>query len=508
MGRLLAESVGFRFVDLDRRITELSGKTVAQLFAEGGERYFRDLEREALEGLLAEPTAAGRVIALGGGAVTERELRWRLLDETQLVTLTAPVDTLLQRLGGSGERPLLRGNARRNLTHLLEKRRDAYAECHATLSAEGSAATVVAAVTQAMQRASLVMPLGAQSYRVFLGKGASRRLKWVLGRLAPISKLFVVTEPTVAGHWRLRFEALLRDLGQSASFIEVPTGEAGKQLAVLDQVWSSLLQQGCDRRSVILGLGGGAVGDLAAFAASTVLRGVPLVQVPTSLLSMVDSSVGGKTGINREEGKNLVGTFYQPQAVLCDSDYLSTLGDREYRSGFAEVVKAAWLSSEASVAALEHDAVELVKRSPAALERAIRMSVALKIRVVRSDEREAGQRQLLNLGHTLGHAFEVMGGYGKRSHGEAVSLGLCAAAHISDQLKVAEKPQLPRMRALLQAFDLPTDFEELCTDACFEFVLKDKKRIGSEVAFVLMGEPGATEIRRLPIDTLRRLVGA
>ena len=257
----------------------------------------------------------------------------------------------------------------------------------------------------------------------------------------------------------------------------------------------------------MVGVGGGVVGDMAAFAASTLLRGVSLGQLPTTLLSMVDSSVGGKTGFNREHGKNLIGTFHQPRFVLCDVDCLATLPVEERTAGLAEVLKSAWLAGEDAVAALERDADALRRGDVEATVRAIRMSVGLKASVVTRDEREGGLRMLLNLGHTVGHALEAAGAYRTLRHGEAVGLGMVAAFRVAEALDGLDPAHGARARRLLDAFGLPTDLDRRLDARVLRYVGSDKKRRGATVRFVMPGAPGKTRIEPLDPGEIGRALG-
>jgi 3-dehydroquinate synthetase len=253
---------------------------------------------------------------------------------------------------------------------------------------------------------------------------------------------------------------------------------------------------------MLVAVGGGVVGDLAGFAASSLLRGIPIGHVPTTLLAMVDSAIGGKTGFDTPHGKNLIGTFHQPSFVLSDLEVLATLPEAERRSGLAEVVKSAWIEGEAAVAGLERDAEALGAGEPAALERAVRMAASLKARIVAEDERDAGRRALLNLGHTLGHALEAARGYRGLRHGEAVALGMVAAMQVARRLGRADAATGERLRALLAALGLPTDFDAAFAPEVLRYVGTDKKRRAEQVAFVLPGHPGSVEAVSLPLAEL------
>jgi 3-dehydroquinate synthase len=283
--------------------------------------------------------------------------------------------------------------------------------------------------------------------------------------------------------------------------------EAHKDIASVERIWDAALEAEVDRTAILIGVGGGVIGDLTAFAASTLLRGVALGQVPTTLLSMVDSSVGGKTGFNRSRGKNLVGTFYQPRFVLCDVETLATLPQEERIAGLAEVVKSAWLDSEDSVRMLERSAEALMEGDEDATIAAVRMSVMLKARIVHQDERESGRRMLLNLGHTVGHALEAASDYRGIRHGEGVALGMIAAMRVADRLAGGRGLETDRLTRLLERLGLPTDLDPRLNARVLGFLGSDKKRRGETIHFVIPRAPGQTEIRPFSLEELRRALG-
>lgn len=484
VGAAIAERRSGRFVDLDTEIEREAGESIPSIFSTRGEEAFRALEAEVLRRTLE---GAPAVVALGGGTVVGQSARRELLGRGVLLTLRADVETLQRRIGSGSGRPLAG-----RLAELLQERAGAYAECHALIDTEArEVAEVVARVERVLANPPVVVPLGTRTYRVALAPLAE--LASVVAELAPTGVL-VVTDENVEP-WARRVAASLS--GVRGSVVLEP-GEDQKTIAAIDRIWDAALDAGIDRGGLLVAVGGGVVGDLAGFAASTLMRGVDLVQVPTTTLAMVDASVGGKTGFDRRQGKNLVGTFHQPRHVLVDVDTLSTLPDPELRSGFAEVVKSAWLDGERAVAALERNAEALLARDPAALADAVRRSVALKARVVARDEREGAHRMILNLGHTMGHAIEAAQGYRVR-HGEAVALGMIAAFRVAARLgdtRAAEHEA--RVSALLRRLGLPVDVDSAWDVAAASFVTADKKRRGGRIRFVVPGAPG--EVRVVPLD--------
>ncbi|HJL47495.1 MAG TPA: 3-dehydroquinate synthase, partial [Polyangiaceae bacterium LLY-WYZ-15_(1-7)] len=440
---------------------------------------------------LAEPPA---VVALGGGTVTDRATRRALLRGGVLITLQAAPEELARRVGSGEGRPLLAGDPVAALRRVLAERAPAYAECHGVVRTDREGALEEA--LRLVRERPVPVPLGERSYAVEIGVGVRRRLR---ARLAGASRAILVADSNTAP-WR----DALAEAGDVR--VDLEEGEAHKDVAAVARIWDAALDASVDRRACVVAVGGGVVGDLAGFAAASLLRGVAFGQVPTSLLAMVDSSVGGKTGFNRAQGKNLVGAFHQPRFVLCDVETLSTLPAEERVAGLAEVLKAAWLDGEAAVAALERDAEALRAGDEAATIGAIRRSVALKARVVEADEREAGQRMVLNLGHTVGHGLEAAAGYGALRHGEAVGLGLVAAARVGVALGDLDAEQAGRLERLVGALGLPVDLDRRLDEAVWGFVGADKKRAGAQIRFVVPGPPGTTRIAPLSVEAIRAAV--
>jgi 3-dehydroquinate synthase len=284
-------------------------------------------------------------------------------------------------------------------------------------------------------------------------------------------------------------ESLLAS-GFSVSEIDVPAGEAAKTLAVAERCWDECLVAGLDRTSTILALGGGAVGDLAGFVAATYMRGIAFVQLPTTLLGQVDASIGGKVAIDHPRAKNLIGAFHQPRLVVVDPEVLRSLPDREFRSGLAEVVKHGIVLDAAYFAEVEAHVPELLAKDLPTLERIIGGSCRLKARMVEMDERESGLREALNYGHTVGHALEAASGYATWRHGEAVSLGIAAAARIAERLRLADADTAERQVRLLRRLGLPVSFSAPPPEAIVQTIARDKKAKDGRVPFVLAPQIG------------------
>lgn len=502
VGRLVAARLERPFVDLDERIEAVAGSDIATLFAREGEAAFRQRERKILEALLDAPPGPAPVVALGGGALVDRETRLAALDRAVVITLSASPQEIARRHGKSQTRPLLQGNVESRASELLEARRVAYAEAHATLSTEARDPELIASEVEAIwRRDPIAVAAGERSYAVQIGRGI------LDPGLAPAvghpSRVVLVSDETVHGLYGARVEALLQGLGLGR--VVLTPGEEHKRIESVEAIWRAALGQGADRRSCLVALGGGVVTDITGFAAATYMRGVRWVGVPTTLLAMVDASVGGKTGVDLLEAKNAVGAFHQPSSVLCDVDLLRTEELRAFRSALAEVVKTALIGDGALLDRLEAEASRLEARDPDLLTELVRRSIRVKARIVSQDERESGLRAVLNLGHTLGHALEAQGGYSRLTHGEAVSLGLCAALGIGEKLGETPPELGARVTALLCRLGLPTDLSGEPLAQATSLIGHDKKRAGTELGFVVARAPGQVEIRKLPLADLEKL---
>lgn len=502
VGPLVAERTGLPFVDTDRELARRASCSVADLFRTEGEAAFRAKERELVTELLAD--GVPRVLALGGGTVTMRDLRHRLLEVGLVVTLTATQEETLRRAGDLRLRPnLASADPESRADELMAARADAYAECHLTLGTDGVDPEALAdAVASLAKRDPLVVPLGGRSYPIDLVDDDPTALTDAVARLAP-SSVVIVTDSNVH---RARFAELRRALEPLAlPGIEVTLtpGEVQKNVASVGSIWDAALGASIDRDALIVAFGGGVVGDLAGFAAATLLRGIRVLQVPTSLLAVLDASVGGKTGFDHPAGKNLVGAIHQPSAVVADLAHLSSLSHREFVSGFGEAVKIGFALDEPLLAEL----VAFEMKDRAGLASIVRRTVAAKIRVVRDDERERGERVLLNLGHTIGHALEAHGNYHRYLHGEAVALGLVEELRASVALGVTPKEIFEEAKALLEHLGLPTKVERATLLAAFRWVASDKKRRGDALVLPTVTGRGHATLTHVSMDAYRRALG-
>ncbi len=502
VGQAVAERLGRWFVDMDAVIQRRAGKPVSAIFAQDGEPAFRQIEAALCRELARERNL---VIATGGGALVPDENRAALGESGLLICLDASVDAILARLDGVDDRPLLVGPDRRERVEaLLAQRAAAYAAIPHRIATDGlSVAQVAERVIRLAQRAGpgpvripIVYPGGA--YNILIGDGLLADLgQAMIGAGLRPGRCAVVSQPAVAAAHAGRLVAGLAEAGFHAAVVEMPDGEAHKTLATAAGLYDAFVAAGLDRRSPVIALGGGVVGDVAGFAAASYLRGVPFVQVPTSLLAMVDASVGGKTGVDLPQGKNLVGAFKQPALVAIDLETLKTLPSDEFRSGLAEVVKHGMIGDPGLFEAMEGRRSEVSSPVPAnapdpmggetpplQLPDLIARAVRVKAAVVQEDPFEQGRRAVLNLGHTFGHAFETLSGYQLR-HGEAVSIGLAAATRLAARLDLCDPALVGRVEGLLKRLDLPARAGGVAPEQVLAAMATDKKRVGRRLRFVL-----------------------
>jgi len=344
--------------------------------------------------------------------------------------------------------------------------------------------------------------LGNRTYPIYIGSGLIGQAE-LLAPFVRAGRAAVVTNTTVAPLYLERLAAGLDACGIELVRVVVPDGEAYKSWETLNTIYDRLLEARCDRDTTVLALGGGVIGDLAGFAAATYQRGISVVQVPTTLLAQVDSSVGGKTAINHPRGKNMIGAFHQPLAVLADVETLGTLPDRELRAGLAEVIKHGLIRDIGFFEWIEANIGRLLARSPAELIHAVRRSCEIKAEIVAKDERETGQRALLNLGHTFGHAIENVMGYGTWLHGEAVAAGMVMAADLSRRTGSLTEADVQRVAALIERTGLPVTARGISAARYIELMSVDKKAARGRIRFVLLERLGSAVVRGdVPQDAL------
>ncbi len=529
VARLVAAELGWDSADTDRLIEAAAGRPVAAIFADEGEARFREREVEALEFVARRD---GVVVATGGGAPTTHGGRGAIA-RGFVVWLHVTPEEAAARLEAheDGEvRPLLRGDARARLAAQLEARRALYELADAAVvadsrSPENVAAEVVrlwreAGPAGASGRMALAGPPPSEpgvaavvrtqsegaSYPVVVRRGAMASLGRACREAGLTGRAFILTDATVGPLYGASAAASLGEAGFGTVTVTIPAGEEHKNVATLQSVYDRMLAERVERADFAVCLGGGVVTDLGGFAAATILRGIGFVHVPTTLLGMVDAAIGGKVAVDHPLGKNMVGVFAQPRAVVIDPAVLDTLPERELRAGFAELIKNGLILDEGLV-----DELELRAGGPGSLvaEDLIARSVAIKAAVVSEDEREGGRRTLLNYGHTIGHAIEAVTGYSELLHGEAVAVGMHAAGLMAVELGMLDQAALDRQQALLRAYGLPEHAPGADLEAVLRATRGDKKVREGSVRWVLLDRIGHAVVRAdVPDAVVRRAAGA
>ncbi|TXS47547.1 3-dehydroquinate synthase [Streptomyces sp. OR43] len=509
VGELLADRLGTGYRDTDADVVAQAGKPISEIFYDEGEEHFRALERQAVRAAVAEH---GGVLSLGGGAVLDEATR-ALLAGHAVVYLSMDVDEAVKRVGLNTARPLLAVNPRRQWRELMEARRHLYTEVARAVVAtdERTPEEVAQAVLDALElpdapsgrerttmteqaptRIQIAGSAGTDPYEVLIGRQLLAELPALIGERA---QRVAVLHPEALAETGEAVRQDLADQGYEAIAIQLPNAEEAKTVEVAAYCWKALGQTGFTRTDVIVGIGGGATTDVAGFVAASWLRGVRWIAVPTTVLGMVDAAVGGKTGINTAEGKNLVGAFHPPAGVLCDLAALDSLPVNDYVSGMAEIIKAGFIADPVILDLVEEDPQGA--RSPQGphtaelIERAIRV----KAEVVSSDLKESGLREILNYGHTLAHAIEKNERY-KWRHGAAVSVGMVFAAELGRLAGRLDDATADRHRTVLESVGLPLTYRGDQWPKLLENMKVDKKSRGNLLRFIVLdglGKPAVLE---------------
>jgi shikimate kinase/3-dehydroquinate synthase len=483
VGRELATRLQLDFTDLDEVIEAQSSMRITQIMQNGGESAFRALENKALRSAACQ---GNNIIALGGGALLCPENRSFVEACGTVVILDAATSTLLGRMGEKpNDRPLLDGDMPGRLTSLLEQRREHYAVFPIHVSTENrTASQIVEEVQIALGR--FRVHAGKAAYDVYLEHEGLEKCWIYLEKLNSMSSVGIVTDSHVVDYYGNQLASNLRKHGFETHLFTIPAGERYKTIETINALWNNFAAAGIDRHSVILALGGGVTSDIAGFAASGYMRGIRWGVLPTSLLGMVDASIGGKTGVDLAAGKNLVGAFYSPEFVLADPRTLQTLPEREIRNGLAEIVKHGIIADPYLFELCQRDSDEY---DDAIVPMAAR-AMAVKIGIIENDPYEHGNRAVLNFGHTCGHAIEAASAY-QLSHGEAVSIGMVAETRLAERMGLASTWLSEQIRCVLRALDLPVDIPKgLAKETVKDFMTKDKKKAGHTLHFSLPVEIG------------------
>jgi len=514
----VARRLNWDFLDTDDEIIKQTGKPIAEIFRQDGEGRFRELERETIRKACQQRQT---VIAIGGGAIVDPQ-NYELLAKTGLIVcLEAKPETIYDRLFREAAyspetevRPLLANdNPLERIRQLKASRQPYYANVDWTVHTDNLNISQVAEevirglrnlaeFTSPSARSSIdkdiacLVETATQSYPVFVGCGLLDKLGEKMKKVALSGTATVISDDNVFPVYGSKVEGILKDTGFAVNSFVVPPGEETKSMDYAIKIYDFLVEHRAERDDIIIALGGGMVGDLAGFVAATFLRGMPWIQVPTSLVAMVDASIGGKVGVNHPEGKNLIGAFYQPNLVLADCQTLTTLSQRELISGWAEVIKHSLILDEEFVQFLESNVNKLTKLELELLTRAIARSAAIKAQVVSQDEEEReGKRTILNYGHTIAHGLEAATQYKRFLHGEAVAIGMVGAAKLSQRLGLLPSAAVERQQALLQKFGLPTGFSGLDLAGITRAMELDKKTKEKAIRWVLLQDIGKAVIR-------------
>jgi len=522
VGRRLAHRHDAAFIDLDDMIERSAGKSIAEIFADGGEAGFRSLEREAVISLAEADTdlSIRRVIATGGGAVVDPRNRWALYRGRLPIWLDGRPEVLAQRLRRSPNiRPLITGRDPIGAVRGLAKDRERFYAGGRRLNSAAEVSTLVERIEELAEarRSGADTATGAVFLRaetsigqIVIGEGiAANEVAAALDR-ADAGRAIIVSEP---GAWAAVGEAFAEALtagGRSVERILLPQGEDAKRLSVIEDAARQLARLRAERGEPLIAVGGGALGDAAGFLAASWLRGVPLIHVPTTLVAQIDSSIGGKTGVDLPEGKNLVGAFHQPLAVVVDVTALRTLPERQRRAALGEAVKMAALGDERLFELLESDGEAIATGSPetGAVAELVERSAWAKVEVVTVDEREqdrSGGRISLNLGHSLGHAYEAAGGFRDLLHGEAVAYGLRAAIRIGRELDVTPADRAERIERLLTSLGLAVAPLPYSLDAVLAALATDKKHAAGNLRWVLPTADGIVVRDDVPTELVERV---
>lgn len=502
VGKLLAKQFGKTFIDSDEEIQRRTGVTIPHIFDVEGEAGFRVRESGVIQELLKQDNI---VLATGGGAILSAQNRPMMKQNGVVVYLKSSVYDLWQRTRHDHNRPLLQtDNPRAKLQELHDLRDPLYTETADIIIHTGKQSVQIL-LTRLQQKLeeiaratgtgneehmqTLNVGLDERSYLIHIGSGLLSRVELLLPHI-PHKRVVIVSNTTIAPLYLQQLSEGLSSNGVQVQSIILPDGEQYKCGEFLNTIYDALLSARCERSTPLIALGGGVIGDITGYAAATYLRGVPFIQIPTTLLSQVDSSVGGKTGINHPLGKNMIGAFYQPSVVLADTATLNTLPDKELRAGLAEVIKYGLIRDPLFLEWLENNIEKLLARDMTTLQYAIARSCQNKADVVGADERESGERALLNLGHTFGHAIENGMGYGVWLHGEGVAAGTVMAADLSQRLEWLSAEDVLRVRRLFKRAGLPVAGPKLGAEKYLQLMGLDKKVADGKIRFVLLKSLG------------------
>lgn len=489
VGKYLADQLETAFLDLDTLIVEQAGRDIPRIFAEEGEEGFRRRELHALQ-TAAAAQPAGRVVALGGGALLADDARRAAEAAGVVLCLRADPETLLARLQDEAKtRPLLQGDAGARLRALLAARAGHYDSFGLQLDTTGLDIASACWKAQVLAGRFRVRGMG-RGYDVVARPGLLGAVGSMMAARGLRGPVVLVTDENVGPLYERAVSESLAGAGFAVSCVVIPAGEAAKTIRTIENIWAAMVEARLERSSTVVALGGGVVGDMTGFAAATFLRGIRWVNIPTTLLAMVDSSLGGKTGIDLPQGKNLVGAFHPPSLVAADALVLQSLPAKELRGGLAETLKHGVIADPDLFARCSRGWDSLLADLPAV----VRQGMAVKVRVIEEDPYEKGARQALNFGHTVGHGVELASDF-QLSHGEAVAIGMAVETRMAEACGVAQPGLAAEIEAVLRGLELPERIPAgLDSERIFQAMQMDKKRSGGQQRFALPERIGAVRV--------------
>ena len=529
VGKKLALMLGMDFVDIDKYIVDSQDRTIKDIFASDGERKFRKIEYNSLKNICQK---TNQVVSTGGGLPVYARNRNLMKENGVIICLEAHDKTLNKRLfesdlDGSFDkevRPKLDSDDKfRTLSSLKQSRQKFYSMCDWTIHTDKLTpdqiaieiirfcnilpASQIKIPVSLNEDLSSIVSIGGEGYPLYVGWGILTKLSDILKDRKMLATIFIIADESVLMHTR-KIQILLESNGFKFHTFRIPSGESSKNLDLVKSIYGWLAELNAERSDMILAVGGGVVGDISGFVAATYLRGIKFAQIPTTLLAMTDSSIGGKTGVDLPEGKNLVGAFHQPEFILADLETLKTLSQRELNSGWAESIKHGLILDKNLFYDMQNNSSKLLSLEKTVTLDVLKRSMKIKADVVSKDEKEQlGLRIILNYGHTIGHAIEASTKYGLYLHGEAVSIGVVGAAMLSSHLGFITNEEVDLQKSVFKLFDLPTSYNDLDIDSVIHFMSVDKKRSAGNIRWVILEAIGnANTTKNVSIDSVKNIL--
>ncbi|MCH2305919.1 MAG: 3-dehydroquinate synthase [SAR202 cluster bacterium] len=529
VGEKVASMLGMDFVDIDKHIVDSQNRSIKDIFASDGEKNFRTIEYNSLKNICEK---TNQVVSTGGGLPVYSKNRNLMKENGVIICLEANEHTLNQRLFESDSdgsfnkevRPKLDSDDKfSTLSSLKQSRQKFYSMCDWTIHTDkltpDQIAIEIIRFCDFFDSSKMKIPMSLsddlssivsienKSYPLYVGWGILPKLSDILKDRKFSGTIFLISDESVLVHAR-KIQILLESNGVKFHTFRIPSGERSKNLDLVKSIYAWLAELNAERSDMILAVGGGVVGDISGFVAATYLRGIKFAQIPTTLLAMTDSSIGGKTGVDLSEGKNLVGVFHQPEFILADLETLETLNQRELNSGWAESIKHGLILDKNLFNDMKNNSSKLLSLEKTVTLDVVKRSMKVKADLVSKDEKELlGLRIILNYGHTIGHAIEASTKYDLYLHGEAVSIGIAGAAMLSNHLGFITNKEVDLQKLVLKAFDLPTSYTDLDVEDVISFMSVDKKRSSGNIRWVILESIGnANTTQNVSIDSVKKIL--